>query len=178
MMSSEKEARSSCATQGVLDFRGSANGTSEKARLIRGSVQALPFAKSKNGDVENRPKPSDLTLTSKAASLLTEKSRAYRVNLLSMSRSLAADQQLETVSLVHVEKASVILDVEGKPEKKYYGVVGGVLAGAALSNLFEILTGLELSGEEGAPAPILGVSLVIFLLLGVSGIALDLIKRR
>ena len=76
----------------------------------------------------------------KAKALLRRKIRNYIIKLISNSTKLAKDQQADTVSGIHVEKASSYLIYDsGKRCYKHIGTVGGIILGASISALLSTL---------------------------------------
>ncbi len=81
------------------------------------------------------------------ASLKTEIGR-YVIELINESLKQAKRQRLETVSKPHVERASTYLASRITPSRtsRFWGLVGGILLGAAASRLFVMSAGGTYSG--------------------------------
>ena len=93
-----------------------------------------------------------------AFATLTDKVARYVIDLVNESVKVSKRHQADTVSAAHVERASEYL-VSSTSNKIYrhLGTVGGVLLGAALSNILA----MSLAGQYSGAGTILSASLGI-----------------
>ncbi len=80
-----------------------------------------------------------LSFSDRAEVAVERRAEAHRQKLITHSRALAASQDLDLVSKVHVDRAGRDLSEPGRVSKKHASTIGGILAGASLSSLMSLI---------------------------------------
>ncbi len=112
-----------------------------------------------------------LDFTESAEATVERKTDIYREKLITISRSLAAGQNLDVVSKEHVESAARDLSQPRTQRKKHIGVAGGVMAGASLSALLDLFRDVDAFNVP------FGIGLLGLLVLGGADRAVRLRNR-
>ena len=141
---------------------------SDTAEVRSASTPAVRSSHTSGDDAGDSPDSragANLDLTLAAQARIKKKVDAFDSKLITTSRAVAASQQVDVVSEIHVEQASRQLEKPKKTRRHYLGAVSGLLAGASLGNLMEVI------GGGGAVSSPIGLTYLVVFTLGTMGIA-------
>ena len=139
-----------------------------------GNERAMSTSGSSSGPAYRLPtaKEPETPFTSRAKDLLKKSVEAYRADLVGQSRAMARDAGIEVVHMKLVARARRSSRWAEQTWRRYWGALGGLIAGACLSNLLQMF-----AFQQKIP-PSVGFILVIFLVVGTGLVTYELGNRR